>query len=756
MTIPLWLLKKLPSFPKVTRSAKFDAVVVGAGITGITTAYLLKQAGYTVALIERDRCASVDTGHTTAHLTYVTDLRLSKLVRYFGNDHARAVWDAGKAAMQQIEELIAAEEIDCDFRKVPGFLHASLAGGRDETKSLREDAELVEKLGFDATFMDEVPYFKFPGVCFANQAKFHPLKYLAALIRNIPGKGSKVFEQSEVTEFGEEPLSVTANGKKLTCDFVVIATHVPLTGNTGLASATGFQTKLAPYSSYVLGAELPKGKVPEASYWDTTDPYYYLRIELGLHNDYAIFGGADHKTGQASRTEECFASLKETLQRHLPDAKVKRSWSGQVIETNDGLPYMGETAERQFVATGFAGNGMTFGTLAAMMARNAFLKQKNPWQELFSVNRKKLRGGTWDYVKENLDYPYYLLKDRLKSAEGESLADVKLGEGKILRLQGNKVAVSRGADGKVHTVSPVFDIQFAFSGLTTTQQAIFEQAAAKWESIIVGDLPSVTYNGQVIDDLVITATATSIDGVGNILGQAGPDQLRSDSLLPYAGSMEFDGADLASMQTNVTLLGVIEHEMGHVLGIGTLWASKGLLVGAGTSNPLFTGAQAAAAYNSIFGTTATGVPVENTGASGTADAHWRESIFASELMTGWVGPSATMPISRITVGSLADIGYTVNMAAADTFTPPSSVSLLSPVAASTTSTSPARSRDHVHSEHDQMRAAIDAVLTKLGDDSAPVSIVPTTERKLRWEDAVDRILTRGREKDWLSLGSRPA
>src|SRR5689334_2345352 len=122
MTTPLWFTKKLPSYPKVMRSAKFDAVVVGAGLTGITTAYLLKQAGYTVALVERDRCAGVDTGHTTAHLTYVTDLQLSKLVRYFGEEHARAVWDAGRAAMQQIEGIVAEEEINCDFRKVPGFL----------------------------------------------------------------------------------------------------------------------------------------------------------------------------------------------------------------------------------------------------------------------------------------------------------------------------------------------------------------------------------------------------------------------------------------------------------------------------------------------------------------------------------------------------------------------------------------------------------------------------------------------------------
>jgi len=140
--------------------------------------------------------------------------------------------------------------------------------------------------------------------------------------------------------------------------------------------------------------------------------------------------------------------------------------------------------------------------------------------------------------------------------------------------------------------------------------------------------------------------------------------------------MEFYTADLASMLSNGTLLGVIEHEMGHVLGIGTIWTDKGLLVGGGTSNPLFIGAQAKAAYNSIFGRNASGVPVENTGGSGTRDSHWRESVFGNELMTGWVGPGSYMPISRVTVASLADLGYSVNMAASDSFTPSVSAAAL--------------------------------------------------------------------------------
>jgi len=217
-----------------------------------------------------------------------------------------------------------------------------------------------------------------------------------------------------------------------------------------------------------------------------------------------------------------------------------------------------------------------------------------------------------------------------------------------------------------------FQITLSMSGLTASQQAIFQQAAARWSQVITGDLPNATYRGTVVDDLLINASAIYIDGVNGVLGQAGPDAFRSGSMLPYHGIMQFDSADLASMESSGLLFSVVLHEMGHVLGIGTIWEDLGLLSGAGTSNPIFTGANATAAYNQIFGTSARGVPVESTGGSGTADSHWRESILTNELMTGWVNGTSTLPLSRITIGSLADIGYTVSYAAADAFTPSSS------------------------------------------------------------------------------------
>src|SRR5213080_2350238 len=189
-------------FPTLQSNLNTDALVVGAGITGIMTAYLLKQAGLKVILTERERVASIDTGHTTAHLTFVTDVGLHELADNFGNDHAQAAWDAGAAAIDEIERIVQEEEIQCEFTRAPGYLHAWVNSfSEGEISSLKKEARLSAKLGFGATYLERVPYFSVPGVRFPNQAKFHPRKYLRSLVMKLSGNGSHVFEKSAATEF---------------------------------------------------------------------------------------------------------------------------------------------------------------------------------------------------------------------------------------------------------------------------------------------------------------------------------------------------------------------------------------------------------------------------------------------------------------------------------------------------------------------------------------------------------------------------
>lgn len=223
------------------------------------------------------------------------------------------------------------------------------------------------------------------------------------------------------------------------------------------------------------------------------------------------------------------------------------------------------------------------------------------------------------------------------------------------------------------TTSPfTIEVQF-LGGLTARQEEAFARAADRWSRIIVGDLPTVVLDGEVIDDILILAQGVPIDGDGGTLGQAGPTHLRpatagSAALLPARGIMSFDTADLANMENDGRLNDVIAHEMGHVIGlVPLLFRRKGLLEGSGTNNPVFTGENAMREYAALRGNAhPVPVPLENIGGPGTAEAHWRDTIFHNELMTGFV-KDAGNPLSRLTAAGLADLGYQVDLEGAEEY-----------------------------------------------------------------------------------------
>jgi glycine/D-amino acid oxidase-like deaminating enzyme/nitrite reductase/ring-hydroxylating ferredoxin subunit len=446
----------LPSFAKLNRDTTADVVVVGGGFTGLTTAYLLTRAGRRVVLLERHRCAEVDTAHTSAHLTMVTDTRLTELVSRFGRSHAQAVWDAGRAAIAQIDEIACEHDIDCGFKWVEGYLHArDRRTSADEADAFRAEAALACELGFDATFMTTVPFAGGPGIRFHDQARVHPRRYLAGVARALTAAGGEIFEESEVEEFRETPLGVKANGHWVSCGDVVVATHNPLMGIASMASASAFQTKLALYTSYVVAGRIPRGSVPDALFWDTGDPYRYVRLEPHRDHDLLIVGGEDHKTGQVEDTRACFERVEHLARERVPDIQLTHRWSGQIIETPDGLPYIGRMTDHQYAATGFCGNGLTFGTLAAVMIADALDGRDNPWVELFEPGRSALRRGLWEYVKQNADYPYYMLRDRFAGAEGRSVRSVRRGQGQVIEHDGEKVAAYRDSHGALTLRSAV-------------------------------------------------------------------------------------------------------------------------------------------------------------------------------------------------------------------------------------------------------------------------------------------------------------
>jgi hypothetical protein len=265
------------------------------------------------------------------------------------------------------------------------------------------------------------------------------------------------------------------------------------------------------------------------------------------------------------------------------------------------------------------------------------------------------------------------------------------------------------------------DVVFPDSTLTASQRQAFRLAADRWSQIITADLPDVAINGRTIDDLEITATAPFIDGPNGILGQAGPRDMRtSGTQLPYTGVMRFDSADLAMMESSGLLKNVILHEMGHVLGIGSLWEVRNLVDLTDATNPLYVGTNGLREYRALTSSTnVTGVPVENTGGPGTAGSHWRDSVFRTELMTGYAEPAGVvMPISRLTIGSLQDLGYTVNYAAADPYVLPAPAAATNVIRSSTATSSNQRLFALVASSGADFLAA---AMRQLGSDSTPTT-----------------------------------
>lgn len=443
-------------FPSADHELEVDTIVVGGGVTGITAAYLLNRAGKSVALLERGRCAHIDTGHTSAHLTAMPDLRLHQLLQTFGKDATRQIWDAGMAAIANIEKLVREEHIDCGFRREPGYLHIP----PDESpaahiEDLKRDQAAAEELGIGVTYLESVPLFGTPGLRFEDQACFHPLRYLQALAGKVGGNGSYLLENSEVGEISDQPLTVRAGGHRIRGRYLVLATHTPLQGNLGTLRALSFQTKLSLHTSYVLGGRLPAGSAPAALFWDTKTPYDYLRFESYPEYDYAIFGGEDHKTGQEPHTEDAYRRLEERLRRLFPRILIDHRWSGQIVETADGLPYIGEITPGQFIATGYSGNGLTFGTVAALMAERASRGEESRWKKIFDPGRVKLLGGTWAYLKENKDYPLHLHKDRFSKASGAPLETLRPGVGDVFEFQSGKIAASRDEHGHITLCSAI-------------------------------------------------------------------------------------------------------------------------------------------------------------------------------------------------------------------------------------------------------------------------------------------------------------
>lgn len=432
------------SYEPLSGNAPVDVAIIGAGITGITLAMLLKEAGKTVAVIDMARVGGGVTGRTTAHITEIVDGRYQTLISNFGEDGALQIAESSRAAIELIAGLVQQKQIDCDFERVPGYLYTEF---EDKTREIEKEIEAARKVSIACKQVDSVP-LPFPvrsALKVENQAQFHPLKYLQALACDIPGGGSFLFENTHVEKYEDgTPCLVTTNRGTISAANVVLATHTPIGLNVSL------QTRVAAYRSYVIAVHL-NDQQPRGLFWDTETPYNYIRS----YGEYAIIGGRDHKTGEDDTANLRYSELEAYARAHFNIRDVAYRWSAQVYEPVDNAPYIGLNPgnDHIYVATGYGGNGMTYGTIAARLIADLILERPNRWSEVYDPARFKLLASAGDFLKENIDVAKRFIGDRLAAAD--SLNEVTSGQGRILEIDGDKVAAYRDEDGTLHLLSPI-------------------------------------------------------------------------------------------------------------------------------------------------------------------------------------------------------------------------------------------------------------------------------------------------------------
>lgn len=457
-TTSVWMATaNTPSQPQLKQNIRTDVCIIGAGIAGLTTAYLLAKEGRSVVVLDDGAIGGGMTGRTTAHLTNAFDDRYFEMEKLHGEDGSRLIAQSHTAAINRVEEIARTEEISCSFERLDGYLFAP---PNESTDLLSEELKATHRAGLvDVEMVKRAPIEAFdtgPALRFPRQAQFHPLDYLTGLTRAFARLGGRIFNETHAINItgGSDARVETNLGPSVACDAIVVATNTPVNDRVAI------HTKQAPYVTYVVGIQVPRGSVTRALYWDTPDPYHYVRVQSNKANDsydILIVGGEDHKTGQANDGAERFAKLEQWTRERFPQAaEVEFRWSGQVMEPVDGVAFIGRNPldeDNVFVATGDSGQGMTHGTIAGMLLTDLLQGRKNRWEDLYSPSRVTLR-ALGEYASENINVAGQFA-DYVTPGEIKSVDELQAGNGAIMRDGLSKLAVYRDEGGTVHKLSAV-------------------------------------------------------------------------------------------------------------------------------------------------------------------------------------------------------------------------------------------------------------------------------------------------------------
>jgi glycine/D-amino acid oxidase-like deaminating enzyme/nitrite reductase/ring-hydroxylating ferredoxin subunit len=435
-------------YPALEPGGHFDVAVLGAGIAGLTTAYLLERQGASVAVIEAGRVASGVTAYTTAKVSSLHGTIYSTIERKFGADGASVYGAANQLAKEWMAARVEELGIDCDWRSKPAFTYAE---DESDLAKVEHEVEAAQRAGLPASFTTEtdLPWPIEGAVRFENQAEFHPRRYLLAFAERL----ANVYEGTRATGVSAgSPHRVQTTRGEITADDVVVATHFPF------LDRAGFFARMHPERSYGLGIYLNGGEPPQGMYLSTESPAHTIRSHPTANGEMLIVGGESHKVGQGGDTAERVQRLEAWAHARFDVRSIEYRWSTQDNMPVDSLPYIGRLLPFQrgiWVATGFLKWGLTNGTAAGLVLADLIAGRKNPWADLFDATRIKPLASAPDFAKENVNVGVHFVGDHLARPDARSVDEVQPGEGRLVRHGVGKAAVHRDDDGALHMVSSV-------------------------------------------------------------------------------------------------------------------------------------------------------------------------------------------------------------------------------------------------------------------------------------------------------------
>ncbi len=461
-SMSLWMdTVEMPRCSSLTENIQVDVCIVGAGLGGLTSAYLLMLEGKKVCVLEDHEIGSGQTGRTTAHFSTALDDRYTALEKLHGLENTKLAAQSHRAAINKVAEIINTEKIACDMEWLDGYLFVPTESTeeilfQELQAALRaglSDVNLVTRAPLD--FLDTGLALHFP-----KQLQLHPLKYLKGLAECIIQGGGKIRTRTHVEEIhgGDRARVRTKDGFTVFADQIIVATNTPIN------DVVAIHTKQAAYRSYVIALEIPHASVPKGLYWDTLDPYHYVRLQEGKNlgtrtgdSDLLIVGGEDHKTGQSTNPEQSYVQLENWVRQRFPFAgKLVYKWSGQVMESVDGLAFLGHNPMDQnnvFIITGDSGNGMTHCTIGGMLITDQIMQRKNRWEKLYSPSRINFKSVT-TFVKENLNVAAQYT-DYLNRHPFENIEDINWGEGAVFKQGFKQIAAYKNHEGRLELHSAV-------------------------------------------------------------------------------------------------------------------------------------------------------------------------------------------------------------------------------------------------------------------------------------------------------------